>query len=242
MSIQTAKAHIIFQLQKEILLLQGFKPASAENNDAGLGLISHAFPNATFPLGALHEFHCTGAEEAAVSSGFIAAILSSLMKTGTPSVWISPFQSIFPPALKSFGIEPHKIIFIQSQKPKEILWLVEETLKCNALCAVVGEVREISFTESRRLQLAVEQTKVTCFLLRQNPANLATSSVTKWRVKPLPTGETILPGIGFPRWNVELLKVRNGKPGSWRMEWRKGRFQLKHQAIGTAIEEQRKIV
>jgi protein ImuA len=119
------------------------------------------------------------------------------MKTGAHSVWISPFQSIFPPALKSFGIEPHKIIFIQSQKPKEILWLVEETLKCNALCAVVGEVREISFTESRRLQLAVEQTKVTCFLLRQNPANLATSSVTKWRVKPCPLEKPSCPVSAF---------------------------------------------
>jgi protein ImuA len=28
-----------------------------------------------------------------------------------------------------------------------------------------------------------------------------------------------MPGLGFARWNVELLKVRNGKPGSWQIEW-----------------------
>ena len=34
-----------------------------------------------------------------------------------------------------------------------------------------------------------------------------------------------MPGVGFPRWNVELLKVRNGKPGSWQIEWAESRFQ-----------------
>jgi hypothetical protein len=34
-----------------------------------------------------------------------------------------------------------------------------------------------------------------------------------------------MPGVGFPGWNVELLKVRNGKPGSWQIEWAESRFQ-----------------
>lgn len=239
----SAKTHIISQLQKDILLLQGFKPASTERNEAGLGLIKNAFPEKSFPLGAMHEFLCSSVEEGSATSGFIAAILSSLMKTGAPSVWIAPPKSVFPPALKFFGIEPHKIIFIQSRKPKEILWAIEEALKCDALAAVVGEINEVGFTESRRLQLAVEQSRVTGFLLRQNPANMATSSVTKWRIKPLSSEkESLLPGVGFPGWNVELLKVRNGKPGSWQLQWRKGKFQFKHQAAWTAIEEKRKIV
>jgi protein ImuA len=25
--------------------------------------------------------------------------------------------------------------------------------------------------------------------------------------------------MGFPRWEVELLKVRNGKPGKWLVQW-----------------------
>jgi protein ImuA len=33
-----------------------------------------------------------------------------------------------------------------------------------------------------------------------------------------------MPGVGFPRWNVELLKVRNGQPGNWQVEWMDGRF------------------
>jgi hypothetical protein len=29
---------------------------------------------------------------------------------------------------------------------------------------------------------------------------------------------------GFPTWKVELLKVRNGRPGEWKLEWKNGRF------------------
>jgi len=235
------KANIISQLQKEILLLQGFKPSNAEGSDCGLDLIKDAFPNSTFPTAAIHEFISTSSEEAAASLGFIAGIMSSLMKSGAPSVWISSNKLVFPAGLKSFGLQPHNIIFIQSKKPKEILWIVEEALRTDCLSAVVGQINQLSFLESRRLQLAVEQSKVTGFLLRQNLKNVTTACVTKWKISPLPSQKKSVPGIGFPKWNVELLKVRNGKPGRWQMQWYNDRFELTEQAVFT-YEEQRKIV
>jgi protein ImuA len=33
-----------------------------------------------------------------------------------------------------------------------------------------------------------------------------------------------LPGLGFLRWQAELLKVRNGQTGRWVLEWHEGRF------------------
>src|SRR6267378_1762037 len=97
----STKTDIFSQLEKEILSLQRFKPLNAEGNDAGLGMIKHAFPNSTFPVGAIHEFFSSGDEESAASFGFIAGIMSSLMKSGAPAVWVSPVQSIFPTALQS---------------------------------------------------------------------------------------------------------------------------------------------
>jgi protein ImuA len=237
------KTHIISQLRKDILLLQGFKPLNAETNDSPLAIIKDSFPNATFPVSAVHEFFCTNSEDNSASCGFISGIVSSLMSTGAPTVWISNTENTFPPALKQFGIDPGKIIFISSKKPKEVLWAIEEALKCDCVAAVIGEINEISFTESRRLQLAVEGSKATGFLVRQNPRNLSTACVTRWRIKSLPTEKkSILPGIAFPRWNVELLKVRNGKPGSWQMEWRGEKFHLIQQATFTIQEQQRKVV
>lgn len=91
------KADIIARLEKEILPLQGFKTASHNNMvDAGLGKIKYAFPNHTFPLGAIHEFISKCPEDSAASSGFVAGIVSSLMQKKGASVWISPYLNIFP--------------------------------------------------------------------------------------------------------------------------------------------------
>ena len=161
------------------------------------------------------------AEDIAATSGFISCLFSSLMNKGGVSAWVGSSQAIFPAALKFFNVEPDKIIFINTKKPKELLWLVEEALKCEGLAAVVGEVAEVTFTESRRLQLAVEQSRVTGFLIRNNSRNINANACTaRWKISPGPsilTGD--LPGIGFPAWNIELLKIRNGKPGRWQMQW-----------------------
>lgn len=236
------KANIIARLQKEILPLQGYKPIAAGIRfDVGLGPIKLAFPNHSFPLGAVHEFFCSGSEDASASSGFIAGIASSLMSNGGASLWISSSQFIFPPALKAFGIEPDKIIFVNVANEKERLWAMEEALKCNGLSTVVAEMPEVSFKESRRLQLAVEQSRVTGFIIRRNPKNLATACVTRWRIKPLPSYlEDGLPGVGFPKWDVELLKVRNGKTGNWQLEWVDGRFRHVYKLASISKEQHRK--
>lgn len=222
----TERATIISQLQEDILLLQGFKPANNTAVDVGLGPIKDAFPNASFPLGAVHEFLSEGAEAAAATSGFIAGLLSSLMGSAGTSVWISSARTLFPPALRSFGIQPDRFIFIDLQKEKHGIWAMEEALKCGALTAVVGEMQEISFTTSRRLQLAVEQSQVTGFILRNNPRNLNTTAcVSRWKITPLPSESADdLPGIGFPHWKVELLRIRNGRSGTWEIKWEGGRF------------------
>src|SRR3990170_5486323 len=205
MSTESAK-NIIFQLQKDILLLQGYKPASSRAVSVDLGPIKEAFPNGSFPLGAVHEFLTGTAEGAAATNGFIAGLLAPLMENGGTALWISSARTLFPPALKSFGIQPDRFIFIDLQKEKDVAWAMEEALKCGALTAVVGEMKEISFTASRRLQLVVEQSQGTGFILRNSPRNVNTTAcVSRWQITPLPS-ESVddLPGIGFPQWKVEL--------------------------------------
>ena len=222
------KADIITQLRKDILPLQRFKKNRV--NTIGEPLppaITNAFPNAEFPFGAIHEFIAAGAEDAAASSGFITGILASLMDSSGVTIWISSYRTPFPPALATFGLAPDKIIFIDLKKEKEILWAMEEALKCKGLAAVVGEITELSFTASRRLQLAVEESKVTGFIIRRNPRAInITACIARWKITSLPSEPADnLPGVGFPRWNAELLKIRNGKPGKWEIEFAAGHFR-----------------
>jgi protein ImuA len=232
----TTKADIIAQLQRDILPLQGIRVASKNPElDAMLGQMRNAFPNASFPLGAIHEFISNAPEDAAATSGFIAGILSSVMRNRGALIWISTSRTIFPPALPLFGISPDRVIFIDLHREKEVLWTMEEALKCQGLSAVVGEIQELNFITSRRLQLAVEKSRVTGFVLRRNPRTVNTTAcLTRWQVSALQSEPVDdMPGIGFPRWSVELLKVRNGTPGKWEIEFAEGRFR--HVSKLTAI-------
>lgn len=228
--LPVSRSSVIEKLQTDILRLQGFKALENVRVNAGLGPISEAFPNASFPVGCVHEFLSGRREDSAATGGFIAAIISSLMEHKGISLWISASRTLFPPALKTFEIPPDRFIFIDLQKEKDVLWVMDEALRCGALTAVVAEVNEISFTASRRLQLAVEQSQVTGFVLRNNYRNNdtkaglnTTACVSRWKITPLPSEPVDdLPGIGFPKWRVELLRIRNGKPGVWDVQWTNG--------------------
>ncbi|GAC1384557.1 MAG: ImuA family protein [Ginsengibacter sp.] len=233
---------IIQRLQKDILSLQGFKTAYNNSDiDTGLGIIKNAFPNKIFPTGVVHELISSGPEDAAVTCGFVAGLLSSLLNKKGAAIWISQSLKIYPPALKLFGIDPDKIIFILP-KEKEMLWVMEEALKCDGLSAVIGEIPELNFTASRRLQLAVEKSRVTGFILRNDPKLINTTTcVTRWKITSMSSqfsGD--MPGVGSPSWNVELLKVRNGTPGKWQIEFSGGRFKLLSKLTAITLENQKK--
>jgi len=238
--VQAAKQDIIQQLQKDVLSMQRLKKISGQSLNTGLWEVEKAFPDQTFPLGAVHEFISHTKETAAATNGFMAGLISQLVKKGT-TVWVSNKRTIFPPALHVFGIEPERVIFIDLWRQKDVLWAIEEALKCEAVSAVVGELSELSFTESRRLQLAVEQSRVTGFIHRYNPkSENITACISRWKIKPLASEANEIPGMGFPRWDVQLLKVRNGKPGTWQIEWSGGQFRHIARQVVTITEIQKR--
>ena len=221
-------AGIIERLQTDILRLEGHKPANSGGFDHGLGVIKNAFPDSTFPLGAVHEFLSGQAGNVSATIGFISGLVAPMMEKSGTMLWISCQRTLFPPALRNFGIQPDRFIFIDLKNERDVMWATEESLKCGAVTGVVGEIRDLSFTASRRLQLAVEQSQVTGFILRGQSRKVTTTAcVSRWRITPLPS-ESIdnMPGIGFPRWRVELLKIRNGKPGVWDIRWVNGKFHV----------------
>lgn len=238
MALSAIQTDIAERLQKDILSLQGFRaPSQGKRIDFGLGAIETAFPNHIFPTGAVHEFVSSNAENAAATTGFLAGLLGKLMGQYGICLWIGIKPHVFPPALKTFGIEPDRVVFIDLSREKDVVWAMEEALKCNALAAVVGELNNISFTESRRLQLAVEQSRVTGFLHRNNPKMVNTlACVSRWQITPLISQlEEGMPGVGYPRWHVALQKIRNGEPGEWILEWISGRFELVTQETVTLM-------
>jgi protein ImuA len=146
-----AKKELIERLQKDILQWEGYKPPSSGIRGVlGLGPVEAAFPNGVFPQHSVHELVCASSEQAAASGGLVTGILSVLIQKGGICVWSGRARRLFAPALSSFGVALHQVIFISLYKDKDTLWVMEEALKCSGLTAMVCELREMDFTQSRR--------------------------------------------------------------------------------------------
>jgi len=138
--------------------------------------------------------------------------------------------TIHPPALAAVGLTPDRVVYVHARKPKIVLLVMEEGLRHRGLAGVVAEFSgALGLTASRRLQLGAEQSGVTAFLLRRsrcfdNPILLEPSAaVTRWRVATVPSGPPLphvpeTPGLGRPRWRVDLIRCRGGEAHSWIVE------------------------
>lgn len=228
MEMNEQKRQLIEGLRKNLLSWEGFRPAVGRQGEPmGLGAIETAFPGGAFPKGAIHEFISPMPEHEAACEGFLGGLLAVLMKDNGVCVWIGTSRKVFPASLHAFGLEPDRIIFVEVSTEREVSWALEESLKCEGLAAVVAELEGTDLSQSRRLQLAVERSRVTGFILRTDGKKMGnTACMARWNISPIPSGsEEGLPGLGFPRWQVELLKVRNGRPGVWEVEWSADHFR-----------------
>jgi protein ImuA len=142
-------------------------------------------------------------------------------------LWCLPRPDLYGPGLAAHGLDPGRVVLVRASRDAEILWAMEEGLRAPGIVAVVGEVGSLPMVASRRLQLAAERSGITAFLLRRwrdggqaaRERALPNAAVTRWRIAALPSRPLRdEPGVGHPRWRVELLRCRGGEPACWEME------------------------
>lgn len=236
MEQEIAKKNKIASLQKEILSMQHMT-MEEEHNRVALGGLEKAFPNNSFPTAGIHEFISQKREHIAATNGFLTGLLATLSPSQGHYLWIGANPQLYAPGMAQFGIQPEHIIFVRSLKDKETLWVMEEALQCSSLFAVIGELSQLSFKSSRRLQLAIEESKVMGFIHRQFPQQTEiTACLSRWQIESSSSilRQKRLPGIGSSAWKVQLLKVRNGKPRNWTVAWNAGQFNIVKPEIGLA--------
>jgi len=212
----------------------------------GVAAIDRVLPSGGLARGALHEIlGASGDEEdGALAAAFAAGIVGRLAATGDGMVlWCLPRPDLYGPGLAAHGLDPGHLMLVRAPRDAEILWAMEEGLRAPGIIAVVGEIGVLPAVASRRLQLAAERSGIIALLLRRwrdggqaaRERALPNAAVTRWRIAALPSqpprGE---PGVGRPRWRVELLRCRGGEPACWDVE---GADATGHVSLAAALAD-----
>jgi protein ImuA len=190
--------------------------------------IDGVLPWRGLPCGAVHEI--AGAALDGAATGFCSVLLARLAADGRSVLWVCLQDDLYGPGLVRFGLKPERLILVRTHRPAEILWVIEEALRCRGLAAVLGEVAGLSLAAARRLQLAARKSGVTALLLRQRAEAPVTTAVTRWHVAtaPGPVQDASL----APRWRVDLVRCRgllHGEEGyvsRWHVAWQAGRLAV----------------
>ena len=210
--------------------------------------------------GALHEIAVAGERATAAASGFALTLAARRVspscrggsrndagavcasRSGGTLVWIAEDLSLaengapYGPALDGVGIAPERLITVAAARAQDVLWVMEEALRCRAIGVVIGEMRPraIDQVATRRLALAAAAGGTLGLILRTAPDDAPSAAATRWIIGTAPSSrwpgadDDGLHGVGPPRVTAHLARNRRGHLGAWILEWNsvEQRFEL----------------
>ena len=190
----------------------------------GIREVDSRLPGGGLALGALHEVAGggNGALDGAAAALFAGGVAA---RTRGKVLWCLTRADLFAPALAQAGLAPDRVIYLEAGDDKTVLACMEEGLRHGGLGAAVAEIARLSMSASRRLQLAAEGAATIGIALRRwrRQADAVdfgqpTAAMTRWRVSVLPSEPLPVPGVGRPRWLVELIRARAGESADFELE------------------------
>jgi protein ImuA len=219
---------MIAQLRQRLLALQS-PPGLKE----GPGTLPLGIPAIDTLLGgglmrgALHEITAASEAHLAAAAGFasgLAALRGSAHANRT-LFWIAEDMALTESGvphgagLDAFGLAPERLVAVAVAHRRDLLWAMEEALRCRAVNAVIGEIRcgGVDSVAARRLSYAAAEGSTLALLLRASPSDGASTAATRWIVGAAPSVAAHAPGAA--RFAAQLIRNRRGPTGSWILEW-----------------------
>ena len=186
---------------------------------SGCGPLDRLLPWGGLRRGALVEWLAEGEGAGAATLAMLAA--REAARQGGAVVVLDACGEFYPPAAVRLGIEPERLLVVQTTSPADHAWALDQVLRCPGVAATVAYPEQLGGRlggrSFRRLQLAAEQGGGLGLLLR--PA--AVRGEPSWGdarllITPKPAAGT----DAVRRLNIELLRCRGGTGGgSVDVEW-----------------------
>ncbi len=174
--------------------------------------------------GALHEISAVNEAHLSAATGFTLGLAASARNL----LWIAEDMALtesgapYGPGLDCFKRAPERLVTVAVANKRDLLWAMEEALRCRAIGAVIGEVRHgaIDPIAVRRLSLAAAESGALALLLRAQPSSDASTAMTRWIAGAAPSLSSPSPaGGGSPseaRWGGVTYEKRSPPPASLR--------------------------
>lgn len=166
----------------------------------------------------------------------VGYMLTRLPRTDAPILWVQDRLSCREtgrPYLAGMGTK-RPIIMVNLSRAVDVLWALEDGLRCRALAGVIGELwgdpSALDFTATKRLALRSEASNLPCWLIRHAATPNLSAARDRWRIGSVPSAphpyDTQAPGT--PRWSLDLFRSRQTKPGQWTVAYDRTADRLNH--------------
>ncbi len=112
----------------------------------------------------------------------------------TPRIlWCAPrhlmaeFGALHAPGLARFGLAPQSLLMVETRRNEDVLWVLEEALRCKGLLIAIGCLDGLKLTPARRLSLAAKEGGTPSLLVTAAHTPPAGAMATRWRIGPAPS-------------------------------------------------------
>jgi protein ImuA len=220
LSVMGPRAAMIQELRRLLPSHEGLRKALP----FGIAALDSYLPEGGLACGALHEIVPKTEGAIAAAFGFIAAILSRLPQAH-PLIFVRPaygqrqYGRLSGHGLNSLGLDPDRLILVETAHRKETLWALAEALHSGAPTAVAGMIDRLDLKTSQKLHLAATDCGLPLFLLRPAQTLEASAAATRWRVGSAKAARDHFGLYAHSRWHLQLERCRNGRPGEWVVEY-----------------------
>ncbi|GAC1406347.1 MAG: hypothetical protein NVSMB6_02450 [Burkholderiaceae bacterium] len=138
--------------------------SKAKVTPSGFPALDRELPNGGWPASVLIELLLS--QNGIGELRLLAQNLSALTRAGKTVILLAPPHIPFAPALAELGMNLEYVLMIQTDKPMDRIWAVEQTLKSASFGALLCWLPQARPDHLRRLQLAAGNGDGLCFVFR----------------------------------------------------------------------------
>ncbi|WP_236960882.1 ImuA family protein [Methylobacterium durans] len=189
----------------------------------GVGPVDAHLPGGGLRLGRAHEIAPMAEGDEPCALGFGLALLARRLDraAGEALLVVAPgHPTPYGHGLAGLGLDPGRVLLLEAGSDAEVYLALEEALRAGSLPALAGFVGDgLSLKQGRRLQLAAEAAGPLLLILRPARAEAPNGAATRWRIAAGGAARDRFGCLAGPRWRAHLDRCRNGRPGTWLLEW-----------------------